>query len=245
MGKPIRILSNSSQLLNLLAAQGHLGIPELAERLDMPRASVYRLVDALTHVGLVSSAEDGKSSLGLEVLHLASAALRALPEIEAARPELEHLNDATGQTIYLCALRGTSTVCLDWVPGSRVSLLLLGPGGTLPPHAGATSRVFLAFNDALRREVTQRPLERMTDKTLVEPSELNADAQNIRTAGYSVSDEDVTVGIAALGVPVHDRAGNVAWALSVAGLRAEILDSRDDFVNLLKEASARVSQRLS
>ncbi|MEY9775563.1 IclR family transcriptional regulator [Arthrobacter sp. MW3 TE3886] len=245
MGKPIKILSNSSQLLNLLAEQGQLGIPELSERLEMPRASVYRLVDALTHVGLVSPAEDGKSSLGLEILHLANAALRALPEIEVARPELAQLNEATGQTIYLCALRGTSTVCLDWVPGRRVSLLLLGPGGLLPPHAGATSRVFLAFNDELRREVTQRPLERITEKTLTEPSELNADAENIRSAGYSVSDEDVTVGIAALGVPVLDRTGNVAWALSIAGLRAEILDQRDDFAILLKEASARVTQRLS
>ena len=245
MGKPIKILSNSSQLLNLLADQGQLGIPELSARLDMPRASVYRLVDALAHVGLVSPSEDGKSSLGLQVLHLASAALRALPEIEIARPELEHLNEVTGQTIYLCALRGTSTVCLDWVPGRRVSLLLLGPGGTLPPHAGATSRVFLAFDDELRREVTQQPLERMTEKTLVEPSELEADAQNIRSSGYSISDEDVTVGIAALGVPVHDRTGDVAWALSVAGLRGEILDSRDEFANLLRDASARMSQRLS
>ncbi|WP_395405729.1 IclR family transcriptional regulator (plasmid) [Arthrobacter sp. UC242_113] len=245
MGKPIKILSNSSQLLNLLADQGQLGIPELSERLDMPRASVYRLVDALTHVGLVGQSEDGKFSLGLEVLHLASAALRALPEIEVARPELEYLNEATGQTIYLCALRGTATVCLDWVPGSRVSLLLLGPGGTLPPHAGATSRVFLAFDDDLRRDVIRRPLERITDKTLTEPSELDADAQAIRSAGFSVSDEDVTVGIAALGVPVHDRAGNVTWALSVAGLRAEILDSQEEFVNLLKEAGARMSRRLS
>lgn len=140
MAKPIQLLAKSAKLLNTVADRGALQISELAEELDMPRPSVYRLVDALKLVGLVSILDDGRTQLGLEVLHLAHAALELLPEVRASRDELERLNSITGQTVYVCAPRGDRIACLDWVRGTRVSLLLLSPGGTLPLHAGATSR---------------------------------------------------------------------------------------------------------
>ncbi|GAP57196.1 transcriptional regulator protein [Arthrobacter sp. Hiyo6] len=125
MAKPIQLLAKSSKLLHSLADRGPLPISELAEELDMPRPSVYRLTDALRLVGLVLDTEDGRSQLGLEVLHLARAVLDALPEVQAARDELRRLNRVTGQTVYLCAPRESGVACLDWVRGTRVSLLAL------------------------------------------------------------------------------------------------------------------------
>ena len=40
--------------------------------------------------------------------------------------------------------------------------------------------------------------------------------------GYSVSDEDVTVGIGALGAPLADRDGTFVGALSLAGLAEDL-----------------------
>lgn len=244
MAKTIQLLANSAKLLNLIAERGPLSIPELAEELDIPRPSIYRLVGALQHVGLASVQDDGATQLGLEVLHLAHATMEHLPEVQAAHSELNRLNRNTGQTVYLCALRGERVVCLDWVRGTRVSLLALSPGGSLPPHAGATSRAILAYSDGLMDHLTAAPLEQFTAKTLTSIDGLERDAREIRQRGYSISDEDVTVGIAALGVPVFGADGQVRCALSVAGLRSEILGREAELVEELQASALQVAQAL-
>ncbi len=44
-----------------------------------------------------------------------------------------------------------------------------------------------------------------------------------RVRGYTISDGDVTAGIASLGPPIRDASGSVIAALSVSGLRDEVL----------------------
>jgi DNA-binding IclR family transcriptional regulator len=48
----------------------------------------------------------------------------------------------------------------------------------------------------------------------------------IRRDRISVSDEDVTPGIAALGAPVFDHHGDVVGALSISGVREAILGEK-------------------
>lgn len=246
MAQPIQLLAKSSKMLHLLADKGALQVSELAEELEMPRPSVYRLTDALKLVGLVDVTDEGRAQLGVEVLHLANAALAALPEARASQEELQRLNRATGQTVYLCALRGDRITCLDWVEGLRVSLLLLSPGGTLPPHAGATSRAILAYSPELLDQLAgTSSFEQLTPKTLTTIESLKEDGHLIRKRGYSVSDEDVTEGIAALGVPVFDTSGKLSCAISVAGLRNTVIGSEKEFVAELKASASRIQDALA
>ena len=240
--KPIRVMANSADLLNALADRGPLSVVDIAEELSMPRPSVYRLLDALQHVGLIGLRDDGRAQLGTEILHLADAAVGGIPEVRAARPAMARLNERTGQTVYLCALRHQMVACLDWVKGTKVTLLLLNPGGTLPPHAGAASRAILAWDEPLRWHVTSAaPLQKLTPHTLVAAHQIEADAVLTRDRGFSISDEDVTIGVAALGVPLFDARGELRGALSVAGLRDDIVPHQDDYGALLKEAAAEIS----
>lgn len=244
MAKPIQLLAKSSKLLHSLADRGPLPISELAEELDMPRPSVYRLTDALRLVGLVSTTEDGRSQLGVEVLHLARAVLDGLPEARASRDELKRLNRVTGQTVYLCAPRGDGVVCLDWVRGTRVSLLALSPGGTLPINAGATSRAILAYSPGMLERLSGARLEEFTSKTLTSPEDLKRDGREIRERGYSVSKEDVTLGVSALGVPVFAPAGELSCAISVAGLSDDILGNEAEYAAALLISADRIQEAL-
>ncbi|MDI2033590.1 IclR family transcriptional regulator [Paenarthrobacter nitroguajacolicus] len=243
--KPIKVMANSADLLNALADKGPLGVADIADAISMPRPSVYRLLDALAHVGLITVRQDGRAQLGTGILHLASAALSGIPEVAAARTAMQRLNDLTGQTVYLCALRDRRVVCLDWVEGTKVTLMLLKPGESLPPHAGATSRAILAYDESLRSKVLEAaPFREFTPQTLTSAKQLEDDAARIRERGYSVSDQDVTVGVAALGVPLFDSNGLLRGALSVAGLRDDVLPHQAEFAVLLREAADEVSARL-
>jgi DNA-binding IclR family transcriptional regulator len=63
--------------------------------------------------------------------------------------------------------------------------------------------------------------------------------------GYSVSDEDVTPGIASLGAPVFDYTGQVRAAVSIGGMRQFLLEEiRDEAVELLVNGAREISAAL-
>jgi DNA-binding IclR family transcriptional regulator len=74
---------------------------------------------------------------------------------------------------------------------------------------------------------------------------VKADIASVLSQGYSVSDGDVTAGIAALGAPVFNHRGELAAALSISGLRAQILGAEQNRnVGLLLESARNVSAAL-
>ena len=222
-GRAMGILQRSSSLIQLLAERGPLSTAEVAEEIGMPRPSVYRLADALTQTRLVESTSDGKLRVSLRWLKLSDAARSGMREWSHARPLLDGLASRTGQTIYLSVPQADRAICIDWSPGRALSVLALKPGRTLPLYAGAAGRVTLAYRpEPLEDYLRAAPFPPLTDHTLVTARELRADVEAIRSRGYSVSDEDVTLGIGALGAPLISRDGMFLGALSLAGLAEDL-----------------------
>lgn len=240
--KPIRALVNADDVIRLLAEEGELSPAEIADRLDMPRPSVYRLLDGLSAIGLADPLSGSKTRLSLRWLHLADRAREAMVEWRGAKALLAELVERTGQTAYVSVLRGDEAVCLDWEQGRGIDLLVLRPGGILPLHAGAAGRVLLAFGVELESYLDRVECRRFTGRTLVAADELRADAALSRERGYALSDGDVTDGIAALGVPVYGADQRLAGALSLAGLRGDIVGGADEYVEALVEVADRIGR---
>ena len=225
------ILQRSSSLVQLLAERGPMSTAEVAEEIGMPRPSVYRLADALAQSRMVESTPDGKLRVSLRWLKLSDAARSGMHEWSEARSLLDGLADRTGLTIYLSVPLGDRAICIDWSPGRALSVLALKPGRTLPLYAGAAGRVTLAFRaESLEDYLRSAPFPRLTDHTLVAAHELRDDVNTIVSRGYSVSDEDVTPGIGALGAPLVHPDGRFLGALSIAGLAEDLRLRRAELV---------------
>jgi len=86
----------------------------------------------------------------------------------------------------------------------------------------------------------------MTPRTPTSKSSIVVLLEETRHLGYSVSDEDVTLGITSIGAPVFDHTGHVKAALSIGGLRSKILDKggRERAVKLVTASAAEVSRRM-
>ena len=244
--RPMTILQRSADLVALLARRGAMVPAEIAEYVDTPRSSVYRLGDALRDVAMIEHVPDAHLRLTLRWLRLADAARAGMSEWAEARTVLDELAGVTRQTVFLTVPRANEAICIDWARGEAIDVLLLKPGRALPLYAGAAGRVTLAFGLAdPATYLAKAPFEAYTDRTLTTAAELRRDVTVSRNQGYVVSDGDVTDGIGALGAPLYwTTAGGFAGALSLGGLAEEVTQRRDELVDLLLAAASSLSASL-
>ncbi len=233
---PVQVLAKMDAVFEVLAAERELSAADLAERIDEPRSSVYRLLSSLQQLSLVEAgALHGTYKLGIRLLRLGGAVQERLDLRIAAAPVMERMHDETGNTIFLCVRRGTDAVCVERLDGRRVTTLALSLGGSLPLHAGAGPRVLLAYEPRSfwHEYLARDSLEGFTPSTPTTAETLIPALESVRREGISVSDEDVTPGIAALGTPVFDRKGQLCGSLSVSGLRESIMGSEEERIRRL------------
>jgi IclR family transcriptional regulator, acetate operon repressor len=124
-------------------------------------------------------------------------------------------------------------------------VLILRPGRALPLYAGAAGRVTLAFRtESPDPYLAQAPFPAFTARTLTTAGQLRKDIAMTRKRGFSISDEDVTEGIGALGVPLISPTTGFAGALSLGGLAAEMNSRRTELSEQLLAAAQVLSSSL-
>lgn len=242
-GKPIRVLANAREVVDLLSAEGALTPAEIAKAIGVPRPSVYRLVDGLNAIRLTETLPDSRVALNLRWLHLADKTRDGMKEWQCAGEVLQGLVDRTGQTAFLSVLRDDAAVCINWAQGRGIGVLALKPGRALPLHAGAAGRLLLARAADADSYLERAPFEAMTPATLTTAEELRRDVDLTRSRGFTVSDEDVTIGIGAVGAAVVAPGGATIACVSLGGLAEEVRAREAEFLDALVQAADELSAR--
>jgi DNA-binding IclR family transcriptional regulator len=137
----IGVLDKAVAVLDALEA-GPLSLPELVDATRLPRATAHRLAAALEVHGFVARC-DGGFQLGPRLTQ------PALPAI--ARPALEGLRDATGESVQLYVRRGDQRVCVEALESPHGLRTIVPVGALLPLDAGSAGKVLRDDAAALRR----------------------------------------------------------------------------------------------
>jgi DNA-binding IclR family transcriptional regulator len=245
---PIRALAKAVHLLEQLAEAREATPRRLAELLDEPRSTTYRLLRSLEALDLVEpGSQPGSYRLGWKLMRLGAAVVERLDERQAALPVMERIHERVGETVFLLVRRGDDAVCIERLEGLRVQSLALRLGGSLPLHVGAGPRALLAWEprSAWDDYVRSVKLAALTDRTPTTKAALFRELEETVAQGYAVSDEDVTPGIASLGAPIFDYTGSVRAALSIGGMKSLLLgEDRDTFVELVVSGAREISAAL-
>jgi DNA-binding IclR family transcriptional regulator len=203
---------------------------EVARRLGLPIPTVHRILAALRRHGYVSQHEETKRfRLGVGALHLGDRAHASVDLRSLSRPMLKRLSRETGETALLTVVApgGSRGVCLERVETAQPLRLSVQPGRRVPLHAGASQKALLAFlpEDAVERVLSQ-PLERLCERTIVDPSLLRAELAHIRQRGWARSAEETNLGVSGIAIPVLSERGGVVCAIGIAGPSARLDDGR-------------------
>lgn len=232
-GRGVRALARGLEILDLFAGKACLTQTEVSSRTGLPMPTVHRLVGTLLQYGYLEIDPALGRSLRAGVAAVRLGAPGAHDAEEAVRVAIHDLSEATGETVNLATLVGSSIVYLDSVSGSRMLTPKAAIGARLPSHCTALGKALLAqLDDA---EVLDRlgpgPYDQLTEHTVARWAALRAQLEEVRDSGLAVSDQEFEVGLVSLAVPVSRGDGpllavNVSLpsARATATFRAELAE---------------------
>lgn len=222
---------------------------ELSRRLDLPRASVFRMLFTLEQGGFVERAEDGVSyKLGLAVLRLGFELLASMELTEHGRTIIEELRDRCGYSSHIVVRDAREVVFIAKAAGRNAMFHSIQVGARLPAHATVLGRMLLSGLDmaALSQLYPDTPLHAYTPKTPTTLPELKALIDQDRVKGYGVSMGGYETGISTVAAPVFNDRGEVAAVISISVPSQRIDDEAlPPLVDMVKEAAAQLTERIS
>lgn len=217
-GRPVAAVERALLVLEILAdASEPLGVNDIARRLEVSPSSASRLLGTLAGHGLVEKVEaTGRYRLGVRLLQLGTHVLQRLDVRTVARPILDEVEAATGETATLSLPAAGEGVTVDHVPSRRSVRSAALVGRPSIAHATAVGKVVLAFGRGNERELPT-DLTAFTPRTITDPAVLAAAVAEVRERGWGEADEEREEDLAAIAVPVFDHTGSLVAILGAQG----------------------------
>jgi DNA-binding IclR family transcriptional regulator len=225
-----------------------LGVTDIAQRLELPKSAVHRVLEALTRSGMTTREhERGKYRLGPRATELSLAALGTVDVRSLALPVMEELRDASGETVTLSFVIGNQRVYVAQVESRQDVRMTVGVGRRAPLYAGASGRaILMTFGEVeLDHYLSSVELTPLTDRTLHDRATLEEVLTADRLRGYTDSSGERDPYAAAVAAPIVGRNSRAFACFSVCGPRARLDGAARDHCGPLAVAAAdRVSEML-
>lgn len=215
--REVKSAARTVELLEVLAARGDrpARLQELADELEVPRSSMYALLQTLISRGWVRTDVTGSLyGIGIHALLTGTSYLDSDPRVRVVRPYLDEASQALGETIHMGRLDGRGVAYLATRESHEYLRTISRVGRRLPAHVGALGKALLAERpDA---DLPEGPYEALTPNTHTSRDALAADLAEIRARGHSVDREEGVLGIIGFGFALrYDSPAQDAISCSV------------------------------
>ena len=200
-GSGIRVIARAADILKTLGQHPEgLTLREIANRVNLPRSTVQRIVKALDDANFVIAASPTSCvRLGPALTSLASFA-KEIDILQICRPLLVKLNKDCGETVDFAVFGNDKAVVVDQIPGVHrlVAVTAIGKAllAELAPHDFASLR-------------KRYRLVQFTKNTIKDWAELEAELAQIRRDGIAYDMEECFVGIRCAAKTVHGPDGEI------------------------------------
>lgn len=219
----------------LAASEKPLSLVKVAEELEIPRSTAYKILRVLVDNGFADSAEAGTYAIGLKAFEVGTAHLRSSGNlVDVVGPQLTRLTQL-GITAHYAILEGVDVVyLLKEDPPALGVQLASSVGVRLPAASTAVGKSCLAWLPAEQVAAHVDSGRQPSLRALTEELAL------VRDNGFSTDDGDTASGIRCVAAPVFDVNGP-RGAIGVSHLLVSSLDPEavaQQVVQAARDASA-------
>jgi IclR family KDG regulon transcriptional repressor len=233
-------------VLELVARAGRpVRFTELLAQASYPKATLHRLLQGLTHQGMLAHDPEGQHyTLGLRLVRLAHAAWSQASLAPVARPWIDALAAETGETVHLAQMDNAQVLYVDKRNATRPVEMYSQAGKVGPAYCTGLGKAMLAHlaPEALEAALSRQSFHAFTPTTITAPEALREELRAIRARGFALDREEHEPGILCVAAPILTPGGQVIGALSVTSTTARAgLPDLERLAPRLRDTAARIA----
>ncbi len=244
----VQTLDRAFALLGALARADEATLTELALAAGMAPSTAHRLLMTMQRHGFVDFDETTQNwMIGVEAFRIGSSFVRRTSIVEAGRPIMRALMEATGETANMAIADAGDVVFVSQVETPQAIRAFFRQGTRGPMHASGIGKALLAQMDRedVERILQKKGLRAYTPNTITSSSALFADLERTRRRGWSIDDEERNIGMRCLAAPIFNEYGEAIAGISISGPTVRMSDETlGEFGPLVKRAAARVTEAI-
>ncbi len=228
----IRSVENALHLLEALASDGdRCSLAQLSDRLDMTKASLFRLMATFENMGYVERGERaGEYQLGMGAFETSQKLLARMPLLRHARPVMSHLARQCDESVYLVVRRGQDALFLEMADNDQKVNVAPLTSHRFALDSCAPGKLMLAFSQS----------------SPTEPENNTSGGSGYCSQRYCVDHDGLGEGSSALAVPLFQQGQKLAGCLTIVAPTFRMDERRitSELLPALKAAGDMISARL-
>jgi len=214
--KGVQVIARAAAVLRTLENEADgLSLGKIAQRTNLSRSTVQRIVDALSEEQLLIGASPTSGvKLGPAILRMAKNS--SFDFVEFIRPYISQLSRETGETVDLSEIQKSRTVFVDQVVGSARLITVSVIGEAFPVHCLASGKAMLSTmpDEDVIKLLGPKRLDAHTPNTVTDTKALLAQLSSIRKSKVAYDHEEHLEGVSAVGTFIQEPGGKL-YAISI------------------------------
>jgi IclR family acetate operon transcriptional repressor len=204
-------------------------LSDLAIRTGLSTSTVHRLLATLENRRFVQfDRTELKWHVGARAFTVGATFARRRNFSAQAVPYLRKLRDLTRETANLAVVDDEFIVVLTRVESREIMRSLTQVGGRVAMVASGVGKAVLATwsDEDVGAIIRHHGMPRLTEKSIVRPSDLFKELEKVRRQGFAIDDEEACMGLRCIASVVYNDCSEPLAAISVSGMTGRLTDDR-------------------
>ncbi|MFT4021934.1 MAG: IclR family transcriptional regulator [Acinetobacter sp.] len=240
-------LTRALEVLDFIATHGSCSVSQMQEALNIPKSSLYNILDELCLQNYLSKSDDGHYSLWLKVVELSNQVLEQMDLRAIAKPFLTNLMQATGLVCHLGVLnKGTAYYVLKIESNSSIRVHSY-EGKRLALERSGIGKCLLAFqpSQTIERTVSTLNFIAKTENSILRADAYLQELEKIRQNGWSFDNSEDVADVRCIAAPIFNAQNKLEAAISIVGASFQINDSNKmQLIELTKQCAKNISRKI-
>ncbi len=204
-------------------------LSDLAVRTGLSASTVHRLLATLESRRFVQfDRTESKWHVGSRAFTVGASFARRRNFSTQAIPYLRKLRDLTRETANLAVVDDEFIIVLTRMESREIMRSLTQVGGRVPMVTSGVGKAVLATysDEDVGAVIRHHGMPRLTEKSIVRPSDLFKELEKIRKQGFALDDEEACMGLRCIAAVVYNDCAEPLAAISVSGMTSRLTDDR-------------------
>jgi len=243
----LQTVDRALMILELLSKEG-MTATDIAQKLDLNKSTVHRLMMTLLHRGFVERNEaTGIYQIGLKMVEMSSIRLNQVELKTEAYPYLHQLANKLNQSVQLAIYDSGEAVFIEKIEKYMSFHMYCQIGKRIPLYCSAVGKALLLdkSDQEIRDILDKVEFHPFTQHTHASVDALLADIHEGRNEGYTKDKAEHEDNIFCIAAPIYDYRSKIVAAVSVTGFSERVFEEEGANIrHNLSVTSLDISRRL-